>query len=76
MVFIFCGNVEHHFSWAKEYEKIKAVEMNFDNIKDYLGSFYRISCFSDEVYKNAFHFKSHEAMIEYVNIDFIIKLAD
>ncbi len=50
--------------------------MNFDNIKGYLVSFFRMNCFSDEVYKNAFHFKNDEAMIEYVNIDFVIQLAE
>jgi hypothetical protein len=39
-------------------------------------SFLRMHCFNNEVYQNAFHIDSKEAMTEYVNIEFLIKLVE
>jgi hypothetical protein len=73
-VFIFCGNKEYHLTWSKNYEKISAVENKFEIINAQLLSYFRIYSYGSQVYKQAFHFNTNEAYIEFINIDFLIQL--
>ena len=72
--FVFCMSVSYHQTWANNYEKIKLVTNNLDDLIQHFRSYYEIRKFDDLEIKTAYHFIDNDRIRNYFLLSFVIDL--